>query len=108
MNLCNNIILALFTILIVLYLVNLNFFKPKYCEGFKEGKDDDMNLTEKVYKNTGEIAMVKEHVDKIVDIRQEIANLKTEVDSNKASINSLVTSKEDEMGGKLDAINPDS
>ena len=74
MKLCNNIILALFTILIVIYLVNLNFFKPKYCEGFKEGIDD-MNLSEKVYKNTGEIAMLKEHIDKIVDIRQEIANL---------------------------------
>ncbi len=103
MNLCNNIILALFTILIVLYLVNLNFFKPKYCEGFKEG-NDDMNLTEKVYKNTGEIAMLKEHIDKIVDIRQDIANLKTEVDSNKASITSLVTSKEDEMNNKLAEI----
>ena len=103
MNLCNNIILALFTILIVIYLVNLNFFKPKYCEGFKEG-NDDMNLTEKVYKNTGEIAMLKEHIDKIVDIRQDIANLKTEVDSNKASITSLVTSKEDEMGDKLAEI----
>tara|TARA_Y100000996_G_scaffold381798_1_gene336552 strand:- start:1689 stop:2003 length:315 start_codon:yes stop_codon:yes gene_type:complete len=103
MNLCNNIILALFTILIVLYLVNLNFFKPKYCEGFKEG-NTDINLTEKVYKNTGEIAMLKEHIDKIVDIRQEIANLKTEVDSNKASITSLVTSKEDEMGDKLAEI----
>ena len=108
MNLCNNIILALFTILIVIYLVNLNFFKPKYCEGFKEGKDDDMNLTEKVYKNTGEIAMLKEHIDKIVNIRQEIANLKTEVDSNKASITSLVTAKEDEMSDKLDTINPDT
>lgn len=103
MKLCNNIILALFTILIVLYLVNLNFFKPKYCEGFKEG-NDDMNLTEKVYKNTGEIAMLKEHIDKIVDIRQDIANLKTEVDSNKASITSLVTSKEDEMNNKLAEI----
>jgi len=103
MNLCNNIILALFTILIVLYLVNLNFFKPKYCEGFKEG-NDDMNLTEKVYKNTGEISMLKEHIDKIVGIRQEIANLKTEVDSNKASITSLVTSKEDEMNNKLAEI----
>lgn len=103
MNLCNNIILALFTILIVLYLVNLNFFKPKYCEGFKEGVDD-MNLSEKVYKNTGEIAMLKEHIDKIVDIRQDIANLKTEVDSNKASITSLVTSKEDEMNNKLAEI----
>tara|TARA_B100000475_G_scaffold171664_1_gene134025 strand:- start:15 stop:338 length:324 start_codon:yes stop_codon:yes gene_type:complete len=107
MKLCNNIILALFTILIVLYLVNLNFFKPKYCEGFKE-ENDDMNLTEKVYKNTGEIAMLKEHIDKIVDIRQDIANLKTEVDSNKASITSLVTSKEDEMNNKIDAINPGS
>ena len=103
MKLCNNIILALFTILIVLYLVNLNFLKPKYCEGFKEG-NDDMNLTEKVYKNTGEIAMLKEHIDKIVGIRQEIANLKTEVDSNKASITSLVTSKEDEMNNKLAEI----
>tara|TARA_Y100000741_G_scaffold338227_1_gene298138 strand:- start:378 stop:692 length:315 start_codon:yes stop_codon:yes gene_type:complete len=103
MKLCNNIILALFTILIVLYLVNLNFLKPKYCEGFKEG-NDDMNLTEKVYKNTGEIAMLKEHIDKIVDIRQDIANLKTEVDSNKASITSLVTSKEDEMNNKLAEI----
>ena len=103
MKLCNNIILALFTILIVLYLVNLNFFKPKYCEGFKEG-NDDMNLSEKVYKNTGEIAMLKEHIDKIVDIRQDIANLKTEVDSNKASITSLVTSKEDEMNNKLAEI----
>ena len=107
MNLCNNIILALFTILIVLYLVNLNFFKPKYCEGFKEGKDDDMNLTEKVYKNTGEISMLKEHIDKIVDIRQEIANLKTDVDINKTSINSLITSKEKEMKNELDAISMD-
>jgi len=106
MNLCNNIILALFTILIVLYLVNLNFFKPKYCEGFKEG-NDDMNLTEKVYKNTGEISMLKEHIDKIVDIRQEIANLKTDVDINKTSINSLITSKEKEMKNELDAISMD-
>ena len=104
MNLCNNIILALFTILIVIYLVNLNFFKPKYCEGFKEGKDDDMNLTEKVYKNTGEIAMLKEHIDKIVDIRQEIANLRTEVDTNKSSITSLITEKKGDIENQLDAI----
>ena len=104
MNLFNNIILALFTILIVNYLVNLKFFKPKYCEGFKEDKDDEINLTEKVYKNTGEIAMLKEHIDKIVDIRQEIANLKTGVESNKASITSLVTAKEKEMASKLDDI----
>jgi|TARA_B110000444_G_C18506849_1_gene440438 predicted acetyltransferase len=103
MNLCNNIILALFTILIVLYLVNLKIFKPKYCEGFKEG-NDDMNLTEKVYKNTGEIAMLKEHIDKIVNIRQDIANLKTDVDTNKSSITSLMTAKEEEMNNKLDGI----
>jgi len=103
MKLCNNIILALFTILIVIYLVNLNFFKPKYCEGFKEGIDD-MNLSEKVYKNTGEIAMLKEHIDKIVDIRQEIANLKTNVDSNKSSITSLMTAKDKEMKAKLGEI----
>jgi len=103
MKLCNNIILALFTILIVIYLVNLNFFKPKYCEGFKEGIDD-MNLSEKVYKNTGEIAMLKEHIDKIVDIRQDIANLKTNVDSNKSSITSLMTAKQKEMEAKLGEI----
>ena len=105
MNLCNNIILALFTILIVIYLVNLNFFKPKYCEGFKEGiDDDDMNLAEKVYKNTGEISMLKEHIDKIVDIRQEIANLRTEVDTNKSSITSLITEKKGDIENQLDAI----
>ena len=104
MNLCNNMILALFTILIVIYLINFNFFKPKYCEGFKEGKDDDMNLTEKVYKNTGEIAMLKEHIDKIVDIRQEIANLRTEVDTNKSSITSLITEKKGDIENQLDAI----
>ena len=104
MNLCNNMILALFTILIVIYLINFKFFKPKYCEGFKEGKDDDMNLTEKVYKNTGEIAMLKEHIDKIVDIRQEIANLRTEVDTNKSSITSLITEKKGDIENQLDAI----
>lgn len=103
MNLFNNIILALFTILIVNYLVNIKFFKPKYCEGFKE-EIDDMNLTEKVYKNTGEIAMLKEHIDKIVDIRQEISNLRTQVETNKSSITSLITAKQDEMNAQVDEL----
>jgi hypothetical protein len=48
--------------------------------------------------------MLKEHIDKIVNIRQDIANLKTDVDTNKSSITSLMTAKEEEMNNKLDGI----
>ena len=106
MKVLNNIILGLFTLLIVIYLVNFNFFTSDTCEGFNESKDneDELNLTEKVFKHSGEISMLKEHVDKILEVRQEMANLKNEVDINKTQISSLVEEKQGDMNKLVDDL----
>ena len=106
MKVLNNIVLGLFTLLIVIYLVNFKFFTSTNCEGFKEGKDDedDLNLTEKVFKHSGEISMLKEHVDKILEVRQEMANLRNDVDINKTQISSLVQEKQGDMNKLVDEL----
>ena len=48
--------------------------------------------------------MLKEHVDKILEVRQEMANLRNDVDINKTQISSLVQEKQGDMNKLVDEL----
>tara|TARA_B100001769_G_C22112238_1_gene602095 strand:+ start:972 stop:1334 length:363 start_codon:yes stop_codon:yes gene_type:complete len=106
-NVLSLFILSLFVIFIILYILdNINIFIPKNCEGFKEGKDEEEELSfkEKVYKHSADISSLKEGVDKLLLLKQDVINLNSKVDSNTEQINALSKANQENATNNMKSI----